>query len=98
MLLVMTIWWRTMWTMSATALPGYLASVLRGLRSKKLAPAAWAMDWHRLVLPVLGAPYSNTDLIKGPLHASAPSVTQKLHLQLLLLPRADASSRGRPSG
>ncbi len=30
----------TMWIMRATALPGYLASVLRGLRSKKLAPAA----------------------------------------------------------
>lgn len=57
--------------MSATALPGYLASVLRGLRSKKLAPAAWAMDWHKLLLPVLGAPYSSTDLIRGALHAAA---------------------------
>ena len=43
------------------------------------------MDWHRLVLPVLGAPYSSTDFIKGALHASPSSVIQKLHQQLLLL-------------
>ena len=51
----------TMWTIIATVLPGYLPSVFLGLRSKRVAPVACAMAWHMLVLPVLGAPYSNRD-------------------------------------
>ena len=54
----------------ATVLPGYLPSVFLGLRSNRLAPAAYAMAWHMLVLPVLGAPYNSRDRIRVALHSS----------------------------
>lgn len=59
-----------MWTIMATVLPGYLPSVFLGLRSKRVAPVACAMAWHMLVLPVLGAPYSNRDWMRVALHSS----------------------------
>ena len=56
-----------MWVIMATALPGYLPSVLRGDRLKKLAPARWATAWQTEVLPVRGAPYRSTALAQGSL-------------------------------
>ena len=62
---------KTMWTISETALPGYTWLVLRGLRSKKLAPAAWAMACVSSVFPVLGTPYRRTALLKGAFSCTA---------------------------
>lgn len=56
-----------MWVIMATALPGYLPSVLRGDRLKKLAPARWATAWQTEVFPVRGAPYRSTALAQGSL-------------------------------
>ena len=57
----------TMWVIMATALPGYLPSVLRGDRLRKLAPARWATAWQTEVFPVRGAPYRSTALAQGSL-------------------------------
>jgi len=56
-----------MWIMSAAALPGYLPSVARGLRSNSAAPASAATARTSADLPVRGAPYSSTARTAGAL-------------------------------
>ena len=81
-----------MWVIMATALPGYLPSVLRGDRLKKLAPARWATAWHTEVFPVRGAPYRSTALAEGSLQGGtvlsldhpAPAPRQPQILPVLL--------------